>query len=126
MANNQLYTSGSVYINDSLLEEALSISIKVNGNHQVAKSLSKGFSGVSKGAVMTDVTVTSNIPIDGFERDVIPYINQVEEVKLTIFMAKSTMTVSGFILSTDIDKAVDSEAKQGFTFQGGEATFDEI
>jgi hypothetical protein len=124
MANNQLYTTAAVYLNDNLLSEAMSVSIKINGNHQIAKSLAKGFSGVSKGAVMTEISVSNNIPQDGFEADVVPHINNVEEVQLTIFLASSTLTVKGFILSTDVDKGVDSEAKQGFTFQGGESSFD--
>ena len=124
MANNQLYTTAAVYFNDNLLSETASVSIKINGNHQIAKSLAKGFSGVSKGAVMTEISVSSNIPQDGFEVDIPPYINNVEEVQLTIFMASSTLTVKGFVLSVDMEKAVDGEAKLSFTFQSGEATFD--
>lgn len=124
MANNQLYTTAAVYLNDELLFEAMKVSVKVNGNHVPIKTLAKGFAGVSKGATIIEITVSSAVPQVGFEAEVSPYIINVEEVKLTLFMASSTMTIKGFIMSTDIDKAIDSEATQGFVFDGGEAIFE--
>jgi len=124
MANNQLYTTAAVYLNDNLLSEAMSVSVKVNGNHTPIKTLATGFAGVSKGATMIEITVSSAIPLAGFEAEVNPYIINVEEVQLTLFMASSTLTMKGFIMSTDVDKAVDSEAKQGFVFNAGEAVWE--
>lgn len=121
---NQVYATAAVYLEDGLLSEAASVSIKVNGNHQIVKTLAKGVSGISKGAVQVDISVSCAIPADGFEFDVTPYINATQEVKLTVFMASSTMTLKGFIMSSSVDKSVDGEAKLSFEFVGGEAEFD--
>lgn len=119
MANNQLYTTAAVYLNDNLLSEAMSVSVKLNGALIPVKTLAKGFGGMAKGAAMIDITVTSAVPIDGFEAEVNPYIINAEKVQLTVYMASSILAVKGFIVSSDIDRAVDSEAKQGFVFNAG-------
>lgn len=121
---NQLYSTAEVYLENLKLGEAASVSIKVNGNHQIVKTLSRGVSGISKGAVQTDISVQCAIPADGFEIDVVPFINQTQEVSLTVFLADSTLTVKGFIMSSSVDKSVDGEAKLSFEFVGGEGSWD--
>lgn len=121
---NQLYSTAAVYLEDLQLSESASVSIKVNGNHQIVKTLAKGVSGISKGAVQTDINVVCNIPADGFELDVLPFINQTQEVNLTVFLASSTLTLKGFIMNSSVDKAVDGEAKLSFDFVGGEGSWD--
>ena len=124
MANQQLYTTAAVYLNDNLLSEAMNVSIKMNGAQQDIKTMAKGFAGVSKGAVMTEISVSNAIPQDGFEADVIPYIINVQDVKLTIVLGSSVMSIKGYIGSTDIEAGIDAASKQGFSFKGGEAFFE--
>lgn len=124
MANNQLYTTAAIYFNDQLLSESASVSVKTMGNHQRQKTLAKGFAGMSKGAVTTEISVSNCVPQVGFEVDFTPIINNLEEVKLTIFAASKTMTINGFIESGTFDKAVDSEAKVSFEFVGGESVWE--
>lgn len=124
MANNQLYTTAAVYFNDNLLSEAMSVSINFQGNHQRVKTLAKGFAGMSQGAPTTEITVSNQVPAVGFEVDVTPIINNLEEVQLTIFTASSTFTVKGFLESGSFEKAVDSEGKISFQFVGGPSVFE--
>jgi len=124
MANNQLYTTATVLLNQNLLGEAMGVTAKFNGALQTAKTLAKGRAGVSKGAVVNTFTIDSEIPFSGFEVDVISMMNNVEEVELTLFMASSTLTVKGNIMSVDISKSVDSNAKHSFTFECGECIFE--
>lgn len=124
MANNQLYTTAAVLLNQNLLGEAMGVTAKFNGALQTAKTLAKGRAGVSKGAVVNTFTIDSEIPFSGFEVDVISMMNNVEEVELTLFMASSTLTVKGNIMSVDVSKSVDANAKHSFTFECGECIFE--
>lgn len=124
MANLQLYTTAAVYLDDQLLSEAMSISVKTNGNHQSQKTLAKGYAGESKGAVTTEISVSNAVPQAGFEFDLQDRINNLIQSKITIFAASKTMTINGFFKSGTFDKAVDSEAKISFEFMGGEALFE--
>ena len=122
-SSNQLYTSASIYFNDSLLSEAMDVTVKYTSNNQVQKTLAKGFAGVSPGSKMTEISISNAVPDAGFEVDVFSTITNTQEVKLTIFAASKTLTIKGFLMDCDFSKATDSESKLSFNFQGGEASW---
>lgn len=69
MANLQQYANALVSVNGTLLSEAATITIKRTTAVQLAKSLAKGFCGVTKGAAMVNIHVESNVPSIGLELD---------------------------------------------------------
>lgn len=126
MAQNTIYTTAAIYINDNLVSEAMDVTIKTVGNHQRQKTLAKQFAGMSKGATVTEVSVNNAVPQPGFEIDITPIITNLEEIKLTVVAASSIMTVNGFLESGQFNKAVDSDAKLSFEFVGPAATWQPI
>ena len=96
------------------------------GNHQRQKTLAKGFAGMSKGAVTTEISVNNAVTQPGFEIDITPIVNNLEEVKLTIIAASSILNVNGFLESGQFNKAVDSDAKVSFEFVGQAAEWQPI
>jgi hypothetical protein len=65
----QLYALIFPTMDGSLLIEAKSISIDRTTNSQPVSTLAKGYAGESPGAAMSEFTVDSAIPANGFEFD---------------------------------------------------------
>jgi len=132
--SDQIYSTARVYFGLaptegnssalSLLTEMADVSVKVNGNHQDVKTLAKGWAGISEGAVMTEITITNKVPSNGFEVEVLPLINELARVTLGLFMGGQLLTVTGYIMSADLDKSVDADAKQSFVFHTGPSRFE--
>lgn len=121
MANLQQYTKAVIYINDSVLSEEASVTVKRSSGSQPVKTVAKGYSGESPGSPMTEISVSNAVPASDFELDPGLFINLVDVVKITIFAAGRTMTVKGSIIDDNFSHAVDSEAKLEFNFRGGVA-----
>jgi hypothetical protein len=124
MANLQQYSRAIVYINSSVLSEEASVTIKRSSGSQLVKTVAKGYSGESPGSPMTEITISNAVPAADFELDPGRFINLLEEVEVSIFVAGRTMTVKGFIIDDNFSHAVDSEAKLEFNFRGGPALYE--
>lgn len=119
MANLQQYSKAIIYVNSNVLSEEASVTIKRSSNSQPVKTTAKGYAGESPGAAMTEITVTNAVPAIDFEFNPGIFINELDNVELTIFAAGRTLTVIGSIIDDNFSHAVDSEAKLEFSFRGG-------
>ena len=88
------------------------------------KTLANGFSGLSKGAFITEISVDNVVPELGFEIDIPTLVSTVAEVQLTIFAGEESLNIAGFIESGSFSKGVDSEPKLSFKFVGGSGVFE--
>lgn len=120
MASNvQKYTKAVVYVNSNLLTEESNVTIKREDGGNPVKTTAKGYAGRSPGAPMTNITVRNAVPSADFEFNPGVFINQTEEVEITVFAAGRTLTVVGFITSDNFQHGVDSAAELEFEFEGG-------
>ncbi len=121
---NKIYTSAALYINNQLLSEAIDLTINFNGNHQRVSTMARGFAGMSKGAPVLEISCNNATPEAGFEFDPSIYINNVQEIKITVFAAGQTLTTKGFIESGSFTKGVDSAASLSMSFVGPPAIWE--
>jgi hypothetical protein len=128
-----LYSSVSVYITGvGLLTEEASVTMKRASNAQIVKTVAKGFAGVSRGAAMTTITVSSAVPVLGFEFDPSTYLkfNSVVQFQLVLgdpdHGASKQCTMNGFIIDDDISHAVDANSKLDFTFITGPVVWETV
>jgi len=120
MASNvQKYTKAVVYINSNLLTEESNVTVKREDGGNAVKTVAKGYAGRSPGSPMTMITVANAVPSADFEFNPGQFINQTEEVEVTIFAAGRTLTVVGFIISDNFQHGVDNAASLEFEFEGG-------
>ena len=112
MAGNlQLYTSVYVYVDGNLLTEHASVKIARKSNAQVSNSVFKGFSGMSTGAPIMEISFESNFPATGIEYDVGPLLAALRPVELTLVAANRTLTTKGFWTDDDLGHGVNAESK---------------
>ncbi len=112
MAGNlQLYTSVYMYVDGILLTEHASVKIARKSNAQVSNSVFKGFSGMSKGAEILELSFESNVPATGIEYDVGPLLKTMRVVEVTLVAANRTLTTKGFWTDDDLGHGVNAEAK---------------
>jgi len=120
MASNvQKYTKAVVYVNSNLLTEESNCTIKREDGGNAVKTVAKGYGGRSPGAPMTTITVRNAVPSTDFEFNPGPFINNTEEVEITVFAAGRTLTVVGFITSDNFQHGVEAAAELEFDFEGG-------
>ena len=124
MANLDLYTKATVYLNAALLSEESSVTIKRSTGSQPVKTAAKGYAGESPGAPMAEITVENAVPSADFEMDPGQVMLDLETVELTIFAAGRTATVKGFIIEDNFAHAVETQSKLSFTMRGQFPTWD--
>lgn len=119
MSNVQTYTKAVVYVNSNLLTEESNVTIKRDSGGNAVKTVAKGYAGRSPGAPMTMITVRNAVPSADFELNPGSFINNTEEVEVSVFAAGKTLTVVGFIISDNFQHGVDNAAELEFEFEGG-------
>lgn len=117
MANLQLYTLASVYIDGALLTEESDVKVSRDTGAQKVLTVQKGFAGLSPGAPMMTVEVSSAVPSADFEMNPGKYMKALSIAEITIFAAGRTLTVKGFITKDDFSHAVNKESTLSFTFE---------
>lgn len=118
MADLELYTKATVYVNSVLLAQEASVEVKRTTGAQPVKTIAKGFSGMSPGSPMCTMKVTSGVPSADFELDAGQFMKNLEVVELTVFAAGRTATSKGFITDDNFSHAVDAQSKLDFDFTG--------
>lgn len=113
------YTKALVYVNGALLAEESSVTVKRTSGKNAVKTVAKGLAGFSQGAPMTDISVSNAVPSADFELNPGKFINNNDNVEITVVAAGRTLTCVGAILDDNFQHAVDSEGKLDFNFQGG-------
>lgn len=120
MANEQLYTKASVYINGRLLTESSNVTIKRESGSNPVETIHKGYAGESPGAKKANITVRNAVPSADFELDPGPFMNNDEAVELSIFAAGRTATATGFIYEDNFQMGVGNAAELEFSFRTGQ------
>lgn len=118
MADLQLYTKASVYIDGALLAEESDVTVKRMTGAQVVKTVAKGFSGLSPGAPMLQISVTNAVPSTDFEYNPGSDMSDLVVKEVTIFAAGRTLTSKGFITDDNFSHASESQSKLSFEFTG--------
>lgn len=118
MSNLQQYTLIYVTVDDAILTEEGSVDVKMMTDAQIIKTVAKGFAGVSPGAPMCEIDVTSAIPSAGFELDPSPYMKSLQVVEMGLQLAGEVKTSKGFIIDGSFRHAVDSPSGLSFRFMG--------
>jgi hypothetical protein len=112
----QQYTTGSFYVNGTLLSEATSVTITRNTNANKVYTIAKGFSGLSLGNREIEGSVENVVPSADFELDVGDFMASLETVKFDIFVGGRTMTIEGFILQDTIHFSAGATSGLSFSF----------
>lgn len=118
MADLQLYTKASIYKDGSLLSEEADLTVKRMTGAQVAKTVAKGFAGLSPGAPMIQISVTNAVPATDFEYNPGSNMANLDVVEITVFAAGRTLTSKGFITDDNFSHAVETPSKLSFEFTG--------
>lgn len=127
MANLIQYAQIKIYANGSLLVEEASVTMKRSSNAQMIKTVAKGFAGVSKGAPMTTVQISSAVPSAGYELDPTVYINSNNIIQFTLVLGEGLQaTMNGFITDDDSTHAVDTPSKLDISFVTGPVVWEQI
>ena len=121
MANLDIYTKATVYVNSSLLSEEATVTVKRMSGAQPVKTTAKGLAGFSPGAPMLTISVSNAVPSADFELDPGKMISDLEVAEVTIFAAGRTLTSKGCILDDNFSHAVETASKLDFEFTGAMA-----
>ena len=119
MANYlQTYATSVVYVNNSILMEEASVSIKRDAGSKPLITLHRGYAGDIPGAEVIDITVESNIPADGIEFDPGQFMIGSRSVEFNILIGKEVLAFEGTIYSDNFSHAVNSNASLSFNARG--------
>jgi len=118
MADLQLYTKATVYLNGGCMSEETDVSIKRSTGAQVVDTVAKGFSGVSPGSPKCEITITNAVPSADFEIDPGPFMLLLQPVELTIFAAGRTATSKAFVMDDNFTHGVNQASKLSMSLTG--------
>jgi len=118
MANQQVFTTALVYIEDALLSMEARVTVRrTSGSNPVITS-ALGYAGESPGAPMTEIDVTNAVPSSDFEFDPGRFMRLLKLSKVTIFAAGKQLTTRGQIHEDNFSAAANSESTLEFRFRG--------
>lgn len=118
MANLQLYTLASVYVDGRLLTEEGSVQVKRMTNSQPVTTVAKGYAGESPGAATIEITVDNAVPSRDFELNPDAYMATLKSAEITLFAAGKTLTVKGYIVEDTFSHSTNNPSGLSFTFRG--------
>ena len=106
----QLYSNAAVYIQGALLLEATSVTVDRKTGAQPQLTLAGGFTGMSPGAPMIEISFANAVPAIGMEFDPGKVMKLLMTTAFTVFAANRSLTTTGFITEDSFKKAANSEA----------------
>jgi len=107
-----LYALCAVKIDGKSLSEATDVSLKTTLGRIPAKTLQKGLSGYTPGVEMLEISISSGVPVNGFEASANVEIGtSIFHTIEIIFGAKSLVT-QGWFEDEDDGQGTGAEAKQ--------------
>lgn len=112
----QTYSIVTTYWNGSLLSEETTVSIDRDTRAQEIVTVSKGFSGLSPGAPIMQVSIDSAVPAADFELNPGPYMKALAVGEFTAFAAGRTLTAKGFIIKDNTSHSANAESKISYSF----------
>lgn len=119
MGNSQLYSLAYVTVENALLTEEASCTVRRSANAQMVNTVAKGFAGVSPGAPMVQIDVKNAVPAADFELNAGQFIETLQAVEVGVIgPGGKQLKAKGFILEDTFQHSVNSEATYDFTFHG--------
>lgn len=118
MANVQTYSKALVLLNGTLLAEEASVSVRRSTGAQKVMTTAKGWAGMSLGAPMIEIDVSSAVPSADFEVDPGRFMKTLEIVELTVVAAGKQLTSKGIINEDSFKHSVNAESTLEFKFEG--------
>lgn len=111
MADLQLYTKATVYINSGLLSQESSVSIDRNSGSSPVDTVANGYSGESPGSPKLEISIDNAVPSADFELNPGSFMKLLTPVEISIFAAGRTLTTTGFVYADNFTHAVNTPAK---------------
>jgi hypothetical protein len=106
-----------VYINGQLMAEEATVSMKFISGLSKVKTVVKGFAGVCKGSEEVDISMSSAIPVDGFE--FMPAsLPQGTVINVAAYTASKTYSADAIVMGYDISHSTDDHAKISLDIAG--------
>lgn len=106
MSQSILYSNAYVTMDSAVLSEATSIRINKNPNLNLVSTLAKGFSGVTLGAAMCEITIETAVPSADFEVNPDRFMTIGKQVELGAVMASRQMQGKMFITGAEYSAGV--------------------
>lgn len=117
--NTTLYTLLYATVENALLAEEQSIDMKRIGGGQIVGTVAKRFAGISPGMSLCQITITSAVPVGGFEYDPGQVIDGYVPVEVGIVgPGGKTGKSKGFIMEDEIKHAMNQESSHTMMFTG--------
>lgn len=110
---------GRLYFGANPLAEAKSVRWTVSGRHNAVRTMRKGFSGISRGAPETSISVQNAVPIDGLEADFVEKCIAGAEVRIVVRLAGKSYQWDAFIDEVNSEQDTETDAGVGFTAIAG-------
>jgi hypothetical protein len=110
----QHYEKCAFFIDGQLMSESTSVSVDSDPKLNAIETMQKGFSGVSPGSEMTQISVESAVPRIGFEYDFVGTMQAQAVVEFTFFAHGKKSTTKGFISKVGQKYGVNQAAAVSF------------
>lgn len=117
MATDQ-YATGYAFLDGQLLAESQKVSIEADPQHQVIRTMYKGFAGISKGAASAKASVSNAVPKAGPEYDYITVCQDGTPIEFIAWLANKRFSSKGFMMNVKGDFGEGEPATFSFDFEG--------
>lgn len=124
MSDPQLYSLIYLLADSALLSEEASVSFTRDAGNQVAKTVAKGWAGITPGVGSVQLDVTNMIPANGQEFDAGPYMASGTPIEMGLLCAGKQATFKGYIMGDSFKHSVGSEAAYDFKVEGAMTQFE--
>lgn len=114
----QVYTLIYVTINNALLTQEGSCTMRRTTGSQPVHTVPNAYSGESPGSAMCEMEIESAVPLAAVEFDPTSLMQGLVPAEVAFVMAGKTYASKGFIYEDDYRHAVNQEAKQTLRFRG--------
>lgn len=112
------YTLALVYVDDALLAQEASVSLRRASGSSPVETTALGYAGESPGSPMCEIDISNAVPSSDFELDPGPFIATLKRCKVTIFAAGRKYSSRGQITEDNFQHATNSQSKLEFKFRG--------
>ena len=114
---------GEVYVNGRIQAEAESVSLTTQSNDSQVVTMQKGAAGFSDGATTSSASITSAIPVTGFETSFLKHVTDRKDIDIVIRVGQQRIKVSGRFSTSKLDQSATGKASISGEFVGGEPKF---
>lgn len=119
MPNTVYEGPGKIYFGAQLLAEATRVRFSVSGNNRRVRTMQKAAAGRSRGAVESEVSIDSAVPLAGMEVEFIEICINNENVRVVVDVAGQQFQIDGWVEDSEVTQGVDDTAGVSATVFGG-------